>query len=156
MAAAACAASTDPTVSASASQALGANPNKFSAPAVRSAVNSLNDRPLSTPSSTAAGAYRGQRVSDRKSSVRTMVSDSAACAQGPSCRSCCSASSLAGSSVTSPTDSNLPLARTSSTPAVSAPGINSTAASVTVARMSLTLFGRATVRARVAILFASS
>ena len=54
--AAACAASTAPVVSASVSHASGWKPNKFSAPAVRSAVYSLKDSPLSTPSFTAAGA----------------------------------------------------------------------------------------------------
>src|ERR1700679_3329785 len=43
----------------------------FSAPRLRSAVYRLNDRPLNTPSSTAAGAKWGQRDSLRRSSLRT-------------------------------------------------------------------------------------
>jgi hypothetical protein len=56
-------------------------------------VYSFKDSPLSTPSSTTAGEYFGQRSSVRKSSVRTITSSKAACTHGPSSNVICSSSS---------------------------------------------------------------
>ena len=59
---------------------------------------SLNDNALSTPISTTAAEYFGQRSSVRKSSVRTINSSSAASTHGPSLYFICSSSSWCGRS----------------------------------------------------------
>ncbi len=153
---AACAANTVPMVSASVSHTPGRKLNRLSAPAVRSAVYSLNERLLSTPCSTAAGAYRGQRGSSRRSSLRTIVCFSAASWQGPSSKSCCSLSSFATRLSVSATDSNSSPPFISNTPARSAAGISSTAAVVTSTRTWSSERGAAISRASSAMRVASS